>query len=86
VIFLSDNGPWLEYGIDGGQAGPLAGGKEGQFEVGIRVPAMLRWPGVLEAGTTIDEPVSAADIYPTLAGLSGAVVPARQVLDGFDVW
>jgi hypothetical protein len=86
VIFLSDNGPWLEYGIDGGQAGQLADSKEGQFERGMRVPAMLRWAGVLEAGTTIDEPVSAVDIYPTLAGLSGAVVPARQLLDSVDVW
>ena len=86
VIFLSDNGPWLEYGIDGGSAGPLRGGKESQFEGGIRVPAMMRWPGVLTAGSTTDEPVSLIDIWPTLAGLVGQPIPADRTLDGVDAW
>ncbi|MDH3441667.1 MAG: sulfatase-like hydrolase/transferase, partial [Gammaproteobacteria bacterium] len=85
VIFLSDNGPWLEYGIDGGSAGPLRGGKEGQFEGGIRVPALMRWPGQLTAGRVISEPVQVADILPTLAGLAGAVPPASGI-DGSDIW
>ena len=86
VIFLSDNGPWLEYGIDGGSAGPLRGGKEAQYEGGIRVPAMMRWPGVLTAGATTDEPVSLIDIWPTLAGLVGQPMPADRTLDGVDAW
>ena len=38
IVFTSDNGPWLTYGIDGGSAGPLRGGKGSQYEGGIRVP------------------------------------------------
>jgi VCBS repeat-containing protein len=86
VIFLSDNGPWLEYGIDGGSASPLRGGKESQFEGGIRVPAVMRWPDGLGAGATIDEPVSLIDIWPTLAGLVGAPLPSDRTIDGVDAW
>jgi len=86
VLFLSDNGPWLEYGIDGGSADPLSGGKETQFEGGIRVPAMLRWPGGLAAGGVLDLPVGLIDILPTLAGLAGVAVPADRTIDGVDAW
>lgn len=86
VIFLSDNGPWLEYGIDGGSAGPLRGGKESQLEGGIRVPALLRWPGSLPSGATTDEPVSLIDLWPTLAGLVGRPIPSDRTLDGVDAW
>ena len=86
VLFLSDNGPWLEYGIDGGSAGPLSSGKETQFEGGIRVPAMLRWPGGLAPGGEVDVPVGLVDILPTLAGLAGVPAPADRTLDGVDAW
>jgi len=75
ILFVSDNGPWLEYGIDGGSAGALRAGKETLFEGGVRVPAVMRWPGRLTAGTTVDEPVGLIDIFPTLADLAGAAVP-----------
>jgi len=86
VIFLSDNGPWLEYGIDGGSAGPLRGGKETEFEGGIRVPALVRWPGGLSGGRVIAEPLTGADILPTLAGLIGAAIPTDRVIDGTNAW
>jgi arylsulfatase A-like enzyme/proteasome assembly chaperone (PAC2) family protein len=86
VFFLSDNGPWLQYGIDGGTTGPLRGGKETQFEGGIRVPAAVRWPGGLAAGGQVDEPLSLVDILPTLAGLAGYTVPTDRTVDGVDVW
>ena len=86
VLFLSDNGPWLEYGIDGGSAEPLSGGKESQFEGGIRVPAMLRWPAGLAAGESLDVPVGLIDLLPTLAGLVGASLPGDVTIDGEDIW
>ncbi|MDJ0906416.1 MAG: sulfatase-like hydrolase/transferase, partial [Woeseiaceae bacterium] len=86
VIFTSDNGPWLEYGIDGGSGMPFTGGKETQLEGGIRVPALMRWPGQLDAGSVVTEPVSAIDILPTLAGLFGATIPGGYAVDGLDLW
>jgi arylsulfatase A len=86
VIFLSDNGPWLKYGIDGGSAGPLRGGKSSQFEGGIRVPALLRWPDGLDAGGEVDTAISLIDIWPTLAGIVGEPVPGDRTIDGVDAW
>jgi len=86
VIFLSDNGPWLEFGIDGGSADPLSGGKESQYEGGIRVPAMWRWPGQLQSGITVVAPVSLVDMLPTFAELTGTAIPTDRTLDGVNVW
>ena len=86
VFFASDNGPWLEYGIDGGSGMPYTGGKETQLEGGVRVPALLRWPGQLDPGAVVTEPVSAIDILPTLAGLFGVPLPDGYTVDGLDLW
>jgi arylsulfatase A-like enzyme len=85
VLFTSDNGPWLQYGIDGGSPGPLRGGKRSMFEGGLRVPMVARWPGQIAAGAVANEMASHLDLTPTLAGLAGAPAPALPV-DGLDIW
>ena len=44
VVFASDNGPWLNYGDHAGVTGPLREGKGTNFEGGVRVPCVVRWP------------------------------------------
>lgn len=51
---------------------PLRGGKGWLYEGGIRVPFMLRWPGVTAAGAEIAEPVHTSDILPTILDAIGA--------------
>lgn len=53
----------------------LSGGKGNNWEGGIRVPGLLRWPGVLEAGLEVDAPTSNMDVFPTVAALAGAALP-----------
>ncbi|MBI4578662.1 MAG: sulfatase [Planctomycetes bacterium] len=86
VVYTSDNGPWLDYGIDGGSAGPLRGGKGSVWEGGVRVPAIARWPGHLPAGRSTCEIAANIDILPTFAGLAGARVPAERAIDGRNLW
>ena len=43
---------------------------------------MVRWPGVIEAGSTNSTPVTSVDIYPTFLEMAGASKPAGQTLDG----
>lgn len=80
VIFTSDNGPAV------GSAGPLKGRKGSSFEGGPRVPGVVRWPGRIPAGQTIDALMTAMDLLPTFAGLAGAKLPTDRVIDGKDIW
>lgn len=60
----------------------LAGGKGmGGWEGGIRVPGVFRWPGVLPAGTVINEPTSLMDIFPTVVHLAGGILPQDRYGD-----
>ncbi|MCU0962267.1 MAG: sulfatase [Pirellulaceae bacterium] len=84
VIFTSDNGPWLSYGDHAGSAGPLREGKGTEFEGGVRVPALMRWPGQIPAGHVCRELATTTDILPTVAALIGAPLPPRAI-DGHDI-
>jgi arylsulfatase len=84
VVFTSDNGPWLSYGDHAGTTGGLREGKGTSWEGGIRVPCVMRWPGVIPAGSECREPVATIDLVPTVAALTGAELPAGR-LDGVDV-
>ncbi|GIW81744.1 MAG: aryl-sulfate sulfohydrolase [Gemmatales bacterium] len=86
VLFYSDNGGLGGY--DGLQIrnitsnAPLRGGKGMLYEGGIRVPMILRWPGVVGAGTTCDEPIISVDFLPTLAELAGVSAEPKNPIDG----
>lgn len=84
VIFCSDNGPFLSYGSHAGHAVPLREGKLTTFEGGVRVPAIVRWPGHVPAGRVCDELISTIDLLPTLAKLVDGEMPTNKI-DGVDV-
>jgi arylsulfatase A len=84
VIFTSDNGPWLSYGDHAGSAGPLREGKGTQWEGGVRVPCVMRWPERIPKGAVCKEPAMTIDLLPTLAKFIGAE-PPKSKIDGLDV-
>lgn len=91
VFFASDNGPvttdwrhWYEINLYGSTGG-LRGRKADLYEGGIRVPAIVRYPGVVKAGSESDSPISGYDVLPTLASLVGVDVPSDRPIDGEDV-
>lgn len=81
VIFTSDNGPHP----GDGSPGPFRGGKHGAYEGGVRVPGIVWAPGRVPAGAVCDALASTMDLYPTLARLAGADLPADRVIDGRDI-
>lgn len=85
VIFTSDNGPWLNLGECSGTAGPLRGGKFRTEEGGQRVPMIARWTGHIPAGQVCQAPVSALDLFPTVAALAGEPLPEDREIDGRDI-
>ncbi|HUS48207.1 MAG TPA: sulfatase-like hydrolase/transferase [Phycisphaerae bacterium] len=88
VMFTSDNGPQF-----GGQGETCTtrfncgwrGCKGNVYEGGIRVPAVIRWPGVLARGREIHEMVHFADYFPTLLAAAGVEAPKRLKLDGVNM-
>ena len=91
VIFASDNGGYVNTnrGLQVTDNFPLRSGKGSLYEGGIRVPLIVRMPGVTPPGATCDEPVLCTDFFPTireLCGLSGSSQPAPlQPLDGLSL-
>ena len=77
IVFTSDNGGQLNVGANNG---PLRDGKQSMYEGGLRVPAAVVWPGVVESGSDSDYPALTMDIYPTL--LDAASVPVTHFIDG----
>lgn len=86
VIYTSDNGPWLQYGIDGGSAGPLRAGKGSVWEGGVRVPGIFYWPGHIPGARRTDTIAGTLDVLPTVAHLAGAEMPRDRVHDGVNLW
>lgn len=92
VIFSSDNGPvtdapltpW-ELGMAGETAG-LRGKKRFLFEGGIRVPGIVRYPARIEAGRVENQPVTALDVFPTLAHWLDVAMDSDVPIDGQTLW
>jgi arylsulfatase len=84
VIYASDNGPWLNYGNHAGSAFPLREGKGTMWEGGARVPCIMRWPGVIPAGTTCKQLAATIDILPTIAAITQSDLPSKRI-DGINV-
>jgi arylsulfatase len=70
VIYSSDNGAEVFSSSDGSMALP-EGQNNATLEGRFRVPLVVRWPGVIEPGTQIDEIISHMDWFPTIAAALG---------------
>jgi arylsulfatase A-like enzyme len=78
VVFASDNGAIARY-----DNAPFRKGKGWLHEGGIRVPMLMRWPGVVPAAATCGTPTSALDLFPTLCSAANVTPPAE--CDGVDL-
>jgi arylsulfatase A-like enzyme len=73
VIFTSDNGGLITRGTTSNK--PLRYGKASAYEGGVRVPLIVRWPGVTKPGSVSDTPVITVDLFPTLLEMCGLSSP-----------
>ena len=96
IVFYSDNGGNIHCGLEETDATgeeyitaitsnhPLRGGKGGIHEGGIRVPAVVVWPGVTKPGLRNDTRIQANDLYPTILEMLNLKHPKDHVIDGVD--
>ena len=82
-IFTADNGPEMLPG-NHGWSGPWSGSYFTAKEGSLRVPFIMRWPGMVPAGAVSNEIVHQMDLFTTLAGVTGGQVPADRLIDGVD--
>ncbi|MCC6232580.1 MAG: arylsulfatase [Verrucomicrobiales bacterium] len=87
VVFTSDNGPLYDRlgGTDTdffASALNLRGRKGSAFEGGIRVPALVRWPGHIPPGSSTTRQCGFEDWLPTLLDLAGVALPPSLRTDG----
>ncbi len=96
VVFTSDNGPQFalpddffaphdRFPLERFNCG-FRGAKGQVYEGGIRVPAIIRWPGRVQEGGRHDGLVHGCDWFPTLLAAAGVPPFAEQRLDGRNVW
>lgn len=91
IVFASDNGPvttqwlqWFEVNAHGSTGG-YRGRKHFLYEGGIKVPAIISYPGVIEPGSSSNQPLVGMDFFVTLAELGGGTVPVDRPIDGISI-
>jgi arylsulfatase A-like enzyme len=80
VIFANDNG-----GLRESMNAPYRGTKNTNYEGGVRVPCIMRWPGKLKPGSMNNEMMHITDFYNTFLKLAGASLKQERKLDGMDM-
>lgn len=78
IIFTSDNGGFYKATSNA----PLRANKGAYYEGGIRVPLIIKWPGLSQPGRVIYEPVITNDLYPTCLAAAGLSMDPHQHMDG----
>jgi arylsulfatase A len=81
IVFTSDNGGFWNATSNA----PLRANKGASYEGGIRVPLIVKWPGVARPGLVSSEPVTSPDLYPTLLAAAGQPLRPSQHRDGLDL-
>lgn len=75
IVFTSDNGGLSNVTNNA----PLRAGKGFPYEGGIRVPYIVRWPGVTKAGSESHTPISTIDVFPTVLEMADAPLPKHEI-------
>ena len=83
IIFTSDNGGLMLPARDPVTCNaPLRAGKGSAYEGGVRVPLIVKWPGVTRPGSVCHTPVISADYFPTMLDALGVADDPKHIVDG----
>lgn len=88
IVFASDNGGNMYSLVDNGvptSNAPLRGGKATMYEGGVRGPAVVVQPNVVEPGSRSDQIIQSSDFYPTLLEMLSIEPQPKQIFDGVSI-
>ncbi|MCH7750702.1 MAG: sulfatase-like hydrolase/transferase [Planctomycetes bacterium] len=80
-VFTSDNGGHPEFALNV----PLRESKWNLYEGRMRVPMIVRWPKLVEKGTTYVTPTIGMDFMPTFREMVGIASGSEMALDGMSI-
>jgi arylsulfatase A len=91
VIFSSDNGAESNYAYQRDtyqhySCMNFKGGKRDIYEGGHHVPFLMRWPGIIKAGSRVDEPVCQSDFMASIADIIGYTLPDNADVDSYSLY
>ncbi|MDC1288217.1 sulfatase-like hydrolase/transferase, partial [Gammaproteobacteria bacterium] len=86
VVLMADNGPMTHFGPPGMVETLYRGGKGDFTEGAVRVPYLVRWPGVVAPNQVVGDIIHITDLFTTFATLAGATdkIPTDRIIDGVD--
>ena len=82
LIFTSDNGGLSIAEGSPTSNEPLRAGKGWTYEGGVRVPLLIKWPGVTQPDSLCRKPISSPDFFPTILQMAGLPLLPQQTIDG----
>ncbi len=88
IVFASDNGGNMYNEVDGTTAtsnAPLRGGKATMYEGGVRSPAIVVQPGIVQPSSRSDQIIQSSDFYPTLLEMLSITAQPEQKFDGVSI-
>lgn len=81
-IWHKGNGIWLTKTLPPPTKNIASRYRPNMYDLSLKVPAIVKWPGVIKPGTEISETVSGIDWFPTLAEMVGANIPEKKIVRG----
>ncbi len=84
VMYSTDNGPHMNSWPDAAMS-PFRNEKNSNWEGAYRVPCVVRWPGMIKAGSVSNQIVSHLDWFPTLLAMAGNMEAKQELLDGYSL-
>lgn len=84
IVVTGDNGTNRSITSPFPSRGVIRGGKGSMQDAGNRVAFVANWPGQIKPGTVVDSPIGFTDVLPTIAEVTGSVVPTGS--DGNSFW
>ena len=87
VLIMGDNGHFTKYSPQSGYTAMIYKGGKGDYtEGGVRVDALIRWPGMIEEYAMVNDVVHVSDFFTSFARIGDAMdeIPTDRVIDGVD--
>ena len=81
-IYHKGNGIWVTRTLPKATPNIAAKYRPNMYDNSLKVPAIVKWPGVVRPGTVIDHTITSLDWYPTLIEIAGADLPANHLVRG----